>query len=138
MAESYSKIFKPEGVAPPGGKYNHAVRVRGGEFLIIAGQIATDINGKLVGANDAGAQTKQVFANLDAILKSAGGSWDNVVELMYYIVGRKNVQPFMDARTAIFAEKYPKANYPTATLLVVEGLAREELLIEVSGVAILP
>lgn len=44
----------------------------------------------------------------------------------------------MEAGTAIFDEEFPDGNYPTATLLVVEGLASEDFLVEVSAVAALP
>ena len=130
-------ILQPEGVAPPSGKYSHAVRARGGELLVIAGQVPTDIDGNLVGEGDVAAQTRQVFENTGNVLKSAGGSFSDVVELTYYIVGRESVQGFLDARTAIFDRVFPNGGYPPATLLVVGGLAREEFLLEVSGLAVL-
>ena len=81
MSELQRSFVEPEGVEPPAGKYSHAIRVRGGEMLFIAGQIATDGDGNLVGAGDAAAQTRQIFANIDKVLKGAGGSFADVVEL---------------------------------------------------------
>ncbi len=138
MTPSHRTILKPTSVAPPAGKYSHAAQVDGGKLLFVAGQIATDTNGNLVGAGDAGAQTRQVFENLGAVLKNAGASFDDVVEFTYYIVGRSSVQQFLDARTAIFDEAYPDGDFPPATLLIVDGLVREDLLLEVSAVAALP
>ena len=138
MSDLQRSVMIPEGVAPPGGKYTHAIRVRGGELLFISGQVSVDATGEFVGKNDAAAQTRQIFENLRNVLKTAGGSFADVVELMYYLVGRDSVAPFMDARTAIFDEIFPDGNYPTATLLVVEGLASEDFLVEVSAVAALP
>ena len=128
----------PEGVAPPGGRYTHAVRVRGGELLFISGQVAVNAAGEFVGRDDAAAQTRQVFENLGRVLKSAAGSFSDVIEFMYYIAGRSSVPSFMEARTAIFDEIFPDGSYPTATLLVVEGLASEDFLVEISAVAALP
>ncbi len=128
------RIDSPKGVHQPPGKYSHAARAEG-PLIVIAGQVALDIDGGLVGENDVGAQTQQVFQNLQAVLAGSGSSFANVVEFTYYIVGCENVQGFMDARTAIFDEAYPEGDYPPATLLVVSGLANESFLVEVSALA---
>ena len=138
MSALQRSFVEPEGVAPPAGKYSHAIRVRGGEMLFIAGQIATDVDGNLVGAGDAAAQTRQIFANIDNVLKGAGGSFADVVEFTYYLAGRATVQPFLEARSEVFDEVFPTGKYPTATLLVVDGLVREDLLLEISALAVLP
>ena len=138
MSALERSFVEPEGVAPPAGKYSHAVRVRGGEMLFIAGQIATDVDGNLAGAGDAAAQTRQIFANIDNVLKGAGGSFADVVEFTYYLAGRATVQPFLEARSEVFDEVFPTGKYPTATLLVVDGLVREDLLLEISALAVLP
>ena len=138
MSALERSFVEPEGVAPPAGKYSHAVRVGGGEMLFIAGQIATDVDGNLAGAGDAAAQTRQIFANIDNVLKGAGGSFADVVEFTYYLAGRATVQPFLEARSEVFDEVFPTGKYPTATLLVVDGLVREDLLLEISALAVLP
>ena len=129
-------IPQPNGVHQPPGKYSHAARADG-PLIVIAGQVALDIDGELVGENDVAAQTQQVFSNMQAVLASSGTSYANVVEFTYYIVGRENVPGFMDARTAIFDAVYPNGDYPPATLLVVGGLANEDFLVEVSALATL-
>ena len=128
------KIDSPKGVHQPPGKYSHAARAEG-PLIVIAGQVALDIDGGLVGENDVAAQTRQVFRNMEAVLAGSGSSFANVVEFTYYVVGRENLQGFMDARTAVFDEAYPNADYPPATLLVVGGLANESFLVEVSALA---
>ena len=128
------KIDSPKGVHQPPGKYSHAARAEG-PLIVIAGQVALDIDGALVGENNVTTQTRQVFRNMEAVLAGSGSSFANVVEFTYYVVGRENVQGFMDARTAIFDEAYPKGDYPPATLLVVGGLANESFLVEVSALA---
>ncbi len=137
MTTHSHSIIRPKSVAPPGGKYSHAAKVSGKELIFIAGQISTDSNGELVGINDAFAQTQQVFKNIGNVLESAGASFQNVVEYTYYIVGRASVQPFLEARTSIFDREYANGIFPPATLLIVDGLVREDLLLEVSAVAAL-
>ncbi len=128
------KIDSPNGVHQPPGKYSHSSRAEG-PLIVIAGQVALDVEGELVGQDDVAAQTRQVFRNMQAVLAGSGTSYANVIEFTYYIVGRENLQGFMDARTAIFDEAYPNGDYPPATLLVVGGLANEQFLVEVSALA---
>ena len=128
------RIDSPKGVHQPPGKYSHAARAEG-PLIVIAGQVALDIDGALVGENDVAAQTRQVFRNMEAVLAGSGSSFANVVEFTYYVVGRENLQGFMATRTAIFDGEYPDGDYPPATLLVVSGLANESFLVEVSALA---
>jgi enamine deaminase RidA (YjgF/YER057c/UK114 family) len=130
------EILQPDGVHLPGGKYSHAAKISGGRLLVLAGQVPLDIDGNMVGEGDVGAQTPQVFQNIENVLKSAGGSFANVVEFTYYVVGRENVQGFIEARTGIFDKLYPDGGYPPATLLVIGGLANESFLLEVSALAV--
>lgn len=130
------EFFDPEGVHAPPGKYSHAARVgEGRRLLVIAGQVALDMDGELVGEGDVGAQTRQVFRNMEAVLVGAGGSFADVVEFTYYVVGREHTGGFIEARTSIFDVAYPDGRYPPATLLVVGGLANERFLVEVSALA---
>lgn len=130
------EIFDPDGVHAPPGKYSHAARVgEGRRLLVIAGQVALDMDGELVGEGDVGAQTRQVFRNMEAVLAGAGGSFADVVEFTYYVVGREHTGGFIEARTSIFDVAYPDGRYPPATLLVVGGLANERFLVEVSALA---
>src|SRR5215470_14660708 len=69
--------------APAG--YSHVVEVKGGRTLYIAGQIALDKEGNLVGRGDFRAQVKQVFENLKARLEEGGASFKDVVKLNYYL-----------------------------------------------------
>ena len=128
----------PAGVSPPLGRYSQLVRVRAGEFLFLAGQVGVDSDGKLVGRDDVGAQVEQIYRNIREVLRSAGASFGNVVQFTTYIVGRENVEPFLEARTRIVDDLFPDYDYPPSTLLVIDGLAREEYLAEVTAIAALP
>jgi hypothetical protein len=54
------KIGNPDGLARPMGQYSHIARVKASELLFIAGQLAADKDGKLVGADDFDAQCGRV------------------------------------------------------------------------------
>ena len=55
-----ARFINPETVHPPFG-YSHVVEVTAGRPVYIAGQVALDPTGTLVGADDIRAQTRQVF-----------------------------------------------------------------------------
>jgi enamine deaminase RidA (YjgF/YER057c/UK114 family) len=118
--------------APAG--YSNTVEVRGGRTLYVSGQVSVDAEGKLVGPGDLKAQTKQVFANIDARLKEAGASFKNVVKLNYYVADANDIQSIRDARDAYVDREHP----PASSLVVVKRLVREEYLIEVDAVAVVP
>jgi enamine deaminase RidA (YjgF/YER057c/UK114 family) len=138
MATLQRTVVKTTKAPQPVGLYSQAMRVRAGELMFIAGQIALDNEGKLVGKNDAGAQARQIYKNIGAILQSVGASFSNVVEFTTYVVGKEALQAFMQARTELFPSLYPDGDYPPNTLLVVGALVREEYLVEIKAVVALP
>ena len=132
------EVVNTAGAPQPLGAYSQGMRARGGELLYVAGQVGLDAAGNLAGDGSVAAQTQQTFANIGAILAAAGASFDNVVEFTTYLVGRETVQPFMAARAELFPTLFPAGDYPPNTLLVIEGLVREEFLVEIKAVAALP
>jgi enamine deaminase RidA (YjgF/YER057c/UK114 family) len=85
------EAVQPKNVAEPVFKaYFHAIKARGNHTLFIAGQVAIDPSGKVVGTRDIRAQTRQVFENLKAILQEAGGSLENVMKTNTYYSGHNN------------------------------------------------
>src|SRR5688572_32867632 len=59
------KIFSPDVLGKPLGQYSQITRVKASEFIYIAGQLATNRDGQIIGADDFDAQCDQVFANYD-------------------------------------------------------------------------
>ena len=116
--------------APAG--YSQVVEVRGGRTLYIAGQIAVDKEGKLVGAGDFRAQVKQVFENLKTRLEEGGASFKDVVKLNYYLTDASDLQALRDTRNSYINVENP----PASTLVVVKRLVREEYLLEVEAIAV--
>jgi enamine deaminase RidA (YjgF/YER057c/UK114 family) len=130
-------IHNPDVLGKPLGQYSQITRVKASELLFIAGQVATDRSGKLVGESDFDAQCGQVFANIEAALKSQGASFANVVEFTTYLVHSQDIAKFMRFRLREFPRLFPSGAYPPNTLLIVDRLVQEPLLIEVSVVAAL-
>lgn len=129
------KFSNPQSLASPLGLYSHVSRVRCSELVFIAGQVAVDRHGALVGGDDIFGQARQVFANLSEALKSESLTFGNVVKFNTYLVGAANIPKFMNARRELFEELYPSGKCPPNTLVVVERLVEKEFLIEIEAVA---
>ncbi len=129
------RIFNPDTMAKPTAGYSQVAVVSGGKVVFIAGQVAQDGNGNLVGKDDFRAQVQQVFENLKAAVEAAGGDFKNVVKLNYYCA--ESVDPAQIPAVREIRDKYVNtANPPTSTFVVVKRLVRPEWLIEVEAVAV--
>jgi enamine deaminase RidA (YjgF/YER057c/UK114 family) len=131
------EILNPGALGKPLGQYSHMTRVKASEFLFIAGQVAVDAEGKLVGGDDFDAQCTQTFANIAATLKAAGAGWANVVQFTTYLVHSQDIPKFMKYRLREFPKMFPIGGYPPNTLLIIDRLVQEGFLVEVQTVAAL-
>ena len=126
------KTIQPKTLNDPRPRYSQGITTRGGTIVFVAGQTASDKDGKVVGKGNIKAQTEQVFANLNAVLKEAGGSLDNLVMTTTYIVDRKYREGYNEVRRSQY-----KKDPPTSTLVIVKGLAHPDYLIEIAGIAVI-
>jgi len=131
------KIFSPDVLGKPLGQYSQITRVKASEFVYIAGQLATNREGAIIGADDFDAQCVQVFANIETALKSVGAGWGNVVEFTTYLVHSQDIPKFMTYRKREFPQFFPDGAYPPNTLLMVDRLVQEPFLVEVKTIAAL-
>jgi len=126
------RYINPAGLVKPTG-YTHLVVAPDGRTVYIAGQVAFDSTGKVVGDGDFTRQAEQVFRNLRRALESVGGSMGDLVKTTTFITDIGQLPALREVRMRHLAKTQPPAN----TLLVVSSLARPELLIEIEGVAVL-
>jgi enamine deaminase RidA (YjgF/YER057c/UK114 family) len=75
-------------------------------------------------------QTRNCFSTIGGVLKQAGFSFEDVVRAVYYVVDRKDC----DAVLAVCGEHFRNIR-PAATILVVAGLLRPEMKIEIEVTA---
>jgi len=127
------RFVNPSGVAASPA-YTHAVEASGGRTIFISGQVALDEKGEIVGRGDLRAQTKQVFENLKRALVALGAGFEDVVKMTYYVVGYRPEQlgPIREVRS----EYLPGTRPPASTLVGVEALFQEGILIEVEAIAV--
>lgn len=132
---SQTEFLKPQQLAPANG-YSHVVVAKPGRLVFIAGQVANDPQGRLVGKGDLKAQTKQVFENLKVALASAGASFDDVVKITWYVKAYKpsDLGALREVRNMYVNKEKP----PASTLVGVASLFQEDYLIEVDAMAVVP
>ncbi len=112
--------------------YSHVVVVEGGgRTVFIAGQLARDRDGNVVGKGDMRAQIRQVGDNITAALAAAGATLDDLVKTTTYVTDIEEFFRHIDVRTAYFGA------LPTSTTVEVRRLAQPEFLIEVDAIAVI-
>jgi enamine deaminase RidA (YjgF/YER057c/UK114 family) len=126
------RFINPPSLVKPTG-YTHVVVAPDGRTVYVAGQVAFDSTGQLIGAGDFQAQAEQVFRNLRRALASVGGSMGDVAKTTTYITDLKHVPVLREVRLKHLDAARPPAN----TLLVVSSLARADLMVEIEAVAVL-
>jgi enamine deaminase RidA (YjgF/YER057c/UK114 family) len=132
---SLFRIFNPDTIAKPTAGYSHVAEVTDGKLVYIAGQVAIDRAGNMVGKDDFRAQVQQVFENLKAAVEASGGDFHNIIKLNYYC--SEAVDPGQVPVVREIRDKYVNtANPPVSTFVVVKRLVRPEWLIEVDAVAV--
>ena len=127
-----SRYINPPGLTKPTG-YTHVVVGADGRTVYIAGQVAFDSTGTLVGAGDFRAQAERVYANLRVALASVGATFSDVVKTTTFVTDLANTAALREIRGKYLDPARPPAN----SLIVVASLARPDLLLEIEAVAVL-
>lgn len=121
------------------GSYSHmSIVPAGGSTVYIAGQVAMDNEGAAIGPGDIAAQVPVIYDNIGKMLRDLGGDFSYICSLTTFVVGEGNLAAFYPARDAVYRRIFPGGAYPPHALIVVAGLYRDGLVVEVQGVARLP
>lgn len=120
----------PNGMTQPTA-YSHLVKF--GELMFIAGQVALDGEGNVIGEGDMAAQYRQALENMKTVLASEGADFSNVVKITIFTT---SIDEFRKA--ASLREEYFGDNAPASTLVQIQRLARPVFLVEIEAIAIKP
>ena len=123
------QYLNPNTMARPRG-YTQVVKV--GNTVYIAGQVSAGPDGNVVGKGDPEAQARQVWRNIEAAVKSVGGTLQNVVKTTTYVTSLNYAAAVRHVREDL----YRSSNPPTSTLLVVAGLASPDYMMEIEAIAV--
>lgn len=125
-----NQIVNPKSVHKPLGAYSHTVAIpHDAALLFIAGQVGMDAKGKL--QDGIRKQAEQAYRNILACLKENGMRKQDLVKMTVFLTDPRHVDAYRAARKKIIGD----ATAPAATLLIVDGLASPDMLIEVEAMA---
>jgi 2-iminobutanoate/2-iminopropanoate deaminase len=110
--------------------YSQVVKVD--NTVYIAGQVSAGADGNVVGKGDPEAQVRQIWRNIEAAVKAAGGTLQNVVKTTTYVTNLQYAAAVRKVREEVFQSSNP----PTSTLLVVAGLASPDYMVEIEAIAV--
>jgi enamine deaminase RidA (YjgF/YER057c/UK114 family) len=132
IAHNPPSLMKPLG-------YSHGYEARGGRVVYIAGQVAKDKDGAVVGKGDLVAQFRQVCENWKAVLTSANGQFTDVVKITIYVLDVDEYKRQARAIGQVYREYFGK-HFPAMTLVGARDLYDREdgCQIEIEGIAVLP
>ncbi|MEM7593448.1 MAG: RidA family protein [Cyanobacteria bacterium P01_A01_bin.83] len=126
------KVIRTAQAPAPVGPYNQAIATSG-QMLFIAGQIPLDpTSATIVGSGDITAQTKQVMANIEAILTEAGANWDNVVKTSVFLTNLAN----FGAMNQVYAQYFAEETAPARACVEVSRLPKD-VLVEIECIAVI-
>ena len=107
--------------------------VRAGNRVFLRGQTGMDFDGNVVGLNDPGAQAENAMKGVKLLLEEAGSKLEHICKVTVDITDRAYREPVYQV-----IGNWLKGVYPCSTGLIVDGLARPELLMEIDVEAIIP
>ena len=120
--------LNPSGLGTPAG-FSHVTISSPGRMVHVAGQVARDAAGRVVGAGDLAAQAEQVYANLRIALEAAGAGWKDVVKVVTYVV---DLTPEKAAAVrAVRNRHFGDGPLPASTMVGVTALVNPDLLVEI-------
>jgi enamine deaminase RidA (YjgF/YER057c/UK114 family) len=113
------------------------VELPGYSMLLISGTASVDGEGRSIHVGDIEAQSWRTFENIEALLASEGADWHDVVRTTCYLRDMsRDYEPFNRVRHAFYLERELEP-LPASTGIQVT-LCREDLLVEIEAIAIIP
>jgi len=110
--------------------YSRAVRI--GNIIEVTGTVAVDENSRLVGKNDAYAQTKFIIEKIEKVLQRAGATPKDVIRTRMFVTDISRWEDYGKAHGEFFKEIKP-----CTSMIEVKGLIAPEYLVEIEATAIL-
>lgn len=133
----HTRIVTPQGLASPairptGPAYSQVVVATGQKLIFVAGQLARDEEGHIVGKEDMAAQIRQTCKNIGSALEAAGASFADVVETITFVTDINEYRRHSAVRGEYFG-----AEPPTSTTIGISQLADPDGMIEIRATAVI-
>ncbi|HEY3111989.1 MAG TPA: RidA family protein [Chloroflexota bacterium] len=112
------------------GSFAPGIAVDAKRLVFVSGNVAVDAGGQIVGKGDVGAQTRQIFRNIEAVLAEAGATLRDIVKITTFIVPMERYAEFAAVRAEVF-----DGQYPASATVGVASLVSPDYLIEIEAIA---
>lgn len=123
------KVVYTEKLVKPVAPYSQATLA--GNTLFIAGTVATNPQGQIVGKGDIKAQTRQTLENIKALIEAAGGTLRDVTRTTVYITDFLNYAEMNEVYKTYFPAD------PPARATIRADLVSSDFLVEIEATAVL-
>ncbi len=110
--------------------YSRAVKI--GNTIEVAGTVASDENGNIIGIGDVGKQAHFIFEKIQKVLQQAGADMKDVVRTRMYLTNIKDFEKVGEVHAHFF-----KGINPASTLVEISRLVNDDLLLEIEVCAVL-
>jgi 2-iminobutanoate/2-iminopropanoate deaminase len=112
--------------------YSPAVITEGGRIVWLAGQTGTvDDSGKSL-ADDFEGQARQIFKGFDAVLRKAGGTLADLVQMTVFVTDVRYGERLWQVRKEVFGD-----DFPGSAMVTITALANPDAKIEIQGYAVI-
>jgi enamine deaminase RidA (YjgF/YER057c/UK114 family) len=128
-------IIQPQALVQPRG-FSHGILSSGGRLLFLAGQTATDGEGKIVAPGDVVGQYRQVLSNLKAVVEEAGGKMTDIAKMTIFVRDRDDYKAHLKELGQAHREAFG-TYYPATALLEISRFYDDEALVEIEAIAVL-
>ena len=124
------QFVNPKASHKPLGAYTHSVKIpRDAEWLMIAGQVGMNGKGQL--QDGIRKQAEQAFRNVLACVRENKMRKSDLVKFTVFLTDPRHVEAYRAARKKVIGDD----TVPASTLLIIDGLASPDMLIEVEAMA---
>jgi enamine deaminase RidA (YjgF/YER057c/UK114 family) len=134
MAHRRIRTFNTKDMYPEQSLDNDVcMAVVAGNRVFLRGQTGFDLDGNFHGVGDVTAQAEQAMTCVETLLAEAGAKLGHICKVTIYITDRAYREPVYRV-----VGRWLKGVYPCSTGLIVNGLAKPEMLMEIDVEAIIP
>ena len=130
------EIIVPKGVLDSRKKYKYSQAIKTGNLIFLAGQVAWDENGEVVGKGNYEAQLRQILENVKRTLAAAGAQMSDIVWILWLHTDiRHAMTSGIGGRHTPLWKEYFGDSMPPGTRVQVSNLGAPDLLLEVQVIA---
>jgi reactive intermediate/imine deaminase len=129
------ELINPSNVLDSKNKYGYSQAIKVGNTIYLAGQVAWDEEGNIVGKGDIVAQTRQIYENIRRILAPAGATMNDIVRMTIFCKDVREIAREIPKWLEVKREYFGN-HHPVGTCIQVAGLWDPAMLLEIEATAV--